>query len=225
MIRTNNFASQEETDVTNNCYPVAITVTEPLDLVVSAASGPATIQVGAQGQVSFTVLNQGGGDAAGEWADGVYLSSYPFLDATATLLTSEGHVGEPALGPGGSYSRTQTITIPGNTPTGDRYLLFVADHSSQLPELIETNNVRSVAVKVLPAPDLVVTAATAPASALVGGLLAVSFTVKNQGGAGAAATWNDAVYVSDDQALDAGDTFVGSAPIPASTPAAPTRST
>src|SRR5207247_3119674 len=93
-----------------------------------------------------------------------------------------------------------TVTLPG-TVTGNRYLLLVTDDGSQSGDTARANNVVAVPITVT-APDLVVTAAAAPATAGVAGQLQVSWTVQNQGGAAASGNWTDRVYLSDTPTLD-----------------------
>ncbi len=134
-----------ESDETNNVTALPITLLGRPDLAVTAASSPASVAVGGQAAVSFTVANQGSEDAGTDWADAVYLSTKAFLDGTATLLASAPRAGQPPLGPGGSYSATRTVTIPGSTTPGPRFLLFVADHTGQLTDRLRA--ARSDAVK------------------------------------------------------------------------------
>src|SRR5262249_38127459 len=53
-------------------------------------------------------------------------------------------------------------------------------------------------------PDLVVRAASAPPTALVGDTLSVPFTVLNQGDGNASGYWSDGLYLSDTPTFDAG---------------------
>src|SRR5206468_308593 len=107
-----------------------------------------------------------------------------------------------------------TLALPSGLPAGGRYLLFVSDDGNAVTEADEANNVRAVWISIPATPDFNLTA-SAPASALVGGPVAVSFTVTNAGSADAFAgydgtkyvSWYDAVYVSNDNVLDSGDTF------------------
>src|SRR5262249_14873966 len=62
-------------------------------------------------------------------------------------------------------------------------------------ETDETNNVLARPIT-LTAPDLVVSDASAPASATVGQTFSVSWTVTNQGSIAAPTTWYDTVYLA-----------------------------
>ena len=74
---------QGETDLTNNVSAaIPITLNAP-DLVVSAASAPATGTVNASITVNWTVTNQGDVAAPAQWYDSVYISSSNTFDGTA----------------------------------------------------------------------------------------------------------------------------------------------
>src|SRR5262249_5603762 len=61
-----------------------------------------------------------------------------------------------------------------------------------------------------PGPDFVVTDAQAPDTGVLGTSVTVNWTVANQGLADppVSSFWYDAIYLSDDQVLDANDTFL-----------------
>ena len=132
-----------------------------------------------------------------------------FLDISDTYVSQRWAGNDTPLAAGASYTATQNVTLP-NTTIGNRYLLFVADGNNNQGETNETNNVQAVAIN-LTAPDLVVSAATAPTSATLGETVALSWTVTNQGSVTASADWYDYVYLSDDQTLDNSDTYVSQA--------------
>src|SRR6185436_1077257 len=69
------------------------------------------------------------------------------------------------------------------------------------------------------APDLVVSALTAPTTDGSGSAISVSATTKNQG-SGSAAASNTRYYLSANTSVDGGDTPIGSSAIPALAPGA-----
>jgi subtilase family serine protease len=92
-------------------------------------------------------------------------------------------------------------------------VLAKSDWNDQVPEKIESNNVRATsAVKI--GPDLTVSAVTAPSSTVAGGTINVSDTTVNQGGGAAAATATF-FYLSTNTTLDANDVLLGSRTVPA----------
>src|SRR5207244_4505060 len=129
----------------------------------SAPAAPASARLGDTIPISFTVTNQGAGQADGNWADSLYLSDTPTLDATATPVASIPHTG-PALPTGGSYTVSQNVLVPGHTALGNRYLLFVADRGNGSIESDETNNATALPITLLGRPDLAVASASGPAS-------------------------------------------------------------
>ncbi|MDT9267842.1 CARDB domain-containing protein, partial [Limnospira sp. PMC 1223.20] len=70
-----------------------------------------------------------------------------------------------------------------------------------------TNNLQAVAMS-LSAPDLTVVTVTAPSSAAVNGLIAVSWTVENIGSGSAPANWQDRIYVSTQPTRDGSEVYV-----------------
>jgi len=164
------------------------------------------------------VKNQGTGEAPQDWRDYVYLSLNQTLDGSDTLLVNEAIATHPPLAADGSYTINKTVNLASITP-GTRYLIFVADGSRNQGEINETNNQRVVEI-VVTAPDLIVSTANAPTTAITGSNIAVSWTTSNQGTSEASADWSDAVYLSGDSLLDASDIFITSEAIASQTPLA-----
>jgi subtilase family serine protease len=209
--------SQRETNESNNVRAVPITLGS-VDLAVSAATAPASANVGETVEVSWTVTNQGNAVASGDWYDYVYISDDAIFDFDDTYISDAEIVTQTPLAAGNSYTFTQNVTIP-NAATGNQYLLFVADGDEEQGELNESNNTRAVPIQ-LGGPDLTVSAATAPVSGTLGESVELSWTVTNQGNVAATADWYDAIYISDDATFDFTDTFVTSTWTGAQTPLA-----
>ncbi|MDB9444753.1 CARDB domain-containing protein [Anabaena sp. CS-542/02] len=213
---------QYETDKTNNTFAVPITINEVdlPDLVITAATAPASGNIGSTIEVSWTVKNQGIGAAQRDWYDAIYISDDEIYDYSDTYVSNVYIWEQTPLAADGSYTITSNITLP-NTAPGNRYLLFRTDYSwwNYQVETDETNNTFAVPIT-LGAPDLVITAATAPASGNIGSTIEVSWTVKNQGIVTAETDWYDAIYISDDEIYDSSDTFITSQFISEQTPLA-----
>jgi hypothetical protein len=106
-----------------------------------------------------------------------------------------------------SYPDSESITVP-QYSVGNQYLLFVTDYNSysagQPPSdggnnPPDANDVKAVPVTLI-APDLQVTTARGPATAVVGNgaSIAVTYTVKNTSAtADAVNTWTDELFASD----------------------------
>ncbi len=182
---------------------MAIQITAP-DLIVSAATGPSLALGGDMIELSYTVTNNGDGPAVVGWTDRIYLSPSPLYNSK--LLLEVDAQSWPPLAPGESYIETHQVTLPPES-AGAQYLRFVTDIPDQQPESDDQNNVRVLPIE-LTTTDLVVSEATAPAAAVVGQTIPVTWTVQNVGTTPASRSWHDAIYVSDNTTLGATDTLV-----------------
>ncbi|MFN6133536.1 MAG: Calx-beta domain-containing protein, partial [Synechococcaceae cyanobacterium] len=209
---------QSETNEHDNVFALPINISSS-DLVVSAAQAPIAAVVGNAIHLSWTVTNQGNGEAAQDWRDYVYLSSNQTIDGTDTLIINEAITSQTPLLPGDSYTIDKNINLSGIAP-GIRYLIFSADGSGNQGELSESNNQRVVEISIT-APDLVVSMASSPSTATTGSTIDVSWTTTNQGSSEASTDWADAVYLSADSLLDAADVLLSSESISSQTPLAP----
>ena len=173
------------------------------DLVVSALTAPATGGAGAAITVSATTKNQGSGQAAVSTTR-YYLSANTTVDAGDTSL---GTSPIASLAPSASVVSSPTLTVPAGTATGTYYVLAQADADALVTETNETNNVRSVQIRI--GPDLSISPFTVPAIAAAGGTISVSDTTKNTGG-GAAGASVTRFYFSANSTYDASDPLIGS---------------
>ncbi|MBW4615047.1 MAG: hypothetical protein KME21_17585 [Desmonostoc vinosum HA7617-LM4] len=203
--------NQVEADNSNNVLAIIGT-----DLIVSSAQAPTSAVLGETINVSWTVTNQGAVATFSDyfsdykWSDQVYISEDEFLDDSDSGISTTSEIENTPLLAGASYTVNQDITLNGGK-AGDYYLLFVANDYSfgkRQSESDETNNVLAKPIT-LSAPDLVVTSANAPTSAVLGDTISVSWTLTNQGTVPAFPYyWFDTIYVSDDELLDDSDTLV-----------------
>jgi RHS repeat-associated protein len=207
--------NQGETNENDNVYAVPINISAA-DLTIDSATAPSKVIAGETVELSWTVTNQGTGQAAQDWSDRVYLSTNNTLDGSDTLLSSESIAAQTPLAAGSSYSITKNIALSTNT-IGQRYLIFTADGSGNQGETNESNNTKVVAINFV-APDLVVSDATVPTMGNLGSSVAVSWTVTNQSTTDAPSAWSDYVYLSNDNVLDGSDTLVASESISSQTP-------
>ena len=209
IVAADHYNYQGETNDGNNTAAAAITLNAP-DLTVvtegaSAPTAPASAVLGETISVSWTVKNIGAFATTTYWYDRIYLSTDATLDEVDTLL-AEIYIAAPNLAPTtGQYTRTQSIFLPESTAIGATvYLLFVADGTHHQGETSETNNAAARAIAIA-APDLTAGGVTAPATAVLGEAVSISWTVTAQGQA-ASANWYDYIYISSDNVWDAGDT-------------------
>jgi hypothetical protein len=191
---------------TNNERAQSIVLKVP-DLVVTVLTAPASVSTGQAISVSWTVQNQGSGDALGSWYDGLYLSTDAILDGSDTLISSQNQAGPIASG--GSYTKTANWTVT-KIPAGTYYFIVKTDYSNNyLYESNEANNERAQSF-VIKVPDLVVTSLSFPVPVSPGQIVSVSWTVQNKGSGDALGSWYDRLYHSTDAILDSSDTLISS---------------
>jgi subtilase family serine protease len=89
------------------------------------------------------------------------------------------------VGAGLTVAKNRVVTLPGNLPVGRYFFGTQADAGDVVAESDESeaSNVGYSTTSIVVGPDLVLTAATAPATIAAGGNLSVTYTLKNQGGA------------------------------------------
>ena len=105
----------------------------PVDLAVQSITVPATASPGTTASpLSYTVVNNGGGAAAGDWQDAVYIATGTTIDASSTLLAVEPHTG--GLAPGASYTVQLTSVDLPLLPPGNYHVLVQVDRRGQVPE-------------------------------------------------------------------------------------------
>jgi subtilase family serine protease len=187
-------------------------------LVVSATA-PTSAILGQTISVSWAVSNQGTVSANADWYDRVYISDDQILNIGDINIKAVWTASNTPLGANASYVINQNILLP-QTKVGDRYLLFVTDGDNAQEETNETDNVVATPIT-LSAPDLVVSAATAPEMGVVNGSVNVSWTVTNQGDFTASTDWSDSVYLSTNDIFgDFDDRLLNSQSITTQTPLA-----
>jgi hypothetical protein len=207
----------EHVDEGDNITRSAPFVIDPLpapDLVAEVTAIPASTGSGFPIDISYTVRNLGGGDTrVSAWEDRVYFSETPAWDpTTSTLLATYGH--GDGLASGGRYVGDHSVIVP-NGISGNRWLIVVADYFRAVPDPVATNNIAisstPIDVHLTPPPDLVVSATTLPDPFNAGQPANVAWQVENRGpGETRPGDWYDAVYFSNDAALDPGDPQVAS---------------
>jgi Ca2+-binding RTX toxin-like protein/subtilase family serine protease len=204
LVVSNRNKIVSETDNSNNVSASAIQVSGA-DLTVTSATTVNTASLGQTIPVSWTVKNQGGAGTTAQWEDAIYISKDNILDGSDILLKRQVASGSTSLNAASSYSLSQNITIPGNAPGGNVYLLVASDWMNTQVETIENNNVFALPIQVDFGVDLIVTNAVAPEIASVGETITAAWTVKNQGGSSTLANWKGSIYYSIDSILDSSD--------------------
>jgi subtilase family serine protease len=202
--RTNNWkATRAPIVVGRDLIPIAATVAPP----VTAPGKTVT--------VTSTVKNQGG-QAAGDFDVGIYLSTDTTFNAGVDTLLGTRRVAGLAIA---KVSTAGTpVVLPANLAAGTYFLLVRADITGGAPQEIEEanegNNVLARALEVV-RPDLTVLSVTKPAVAAPGQNVSVSHVVKNlSAAAGVAGTTTTRLYLSTDATLNEGtDVVLGDAAV------------
>ncbi|MGA1825362.1 MAG: CARDB domain-containing protein [bacterium] len=191
----------------NNVFRVSQTIaihnTSP-DLHVAAFSAPSTGIAGQTIDVSWTVANAGGAPAFPDWQDAIYLSKDNSFEHTDDVLGTFIH--SVQLNPGESYGPQAPvgITLPGRI-AGSYYLFFSADNGASVYEKgNEADNINGPHLITITdvAPDLVLTHFNAPSAGIAGEAIQLEWSITNEGTAIAAAEWQDALYLSEDEIFD-----------------------
>jgi subtilase family serine protease len=185
-----------EANETNNTRLASIKIGP--DLTVSALTAPLRAGSGATIVVTDTTRNAGSGGAPPS-TTAFYLSTNFMLDAADQRLPIVREV--PLLGTGEAHTQNTTITLPSIAP-GTWFLIANADDPKSVPETLETNNTRYAIVQI--GPDLTFAAVGSPSSAVAGGTINVTATVRNSGGAPAGASVVH-FYLSTNSTFDAAD--------------------
>ncbi len=187
----------------NNEAAVLVDVVAP-DLALTSITPPTELVVGASTGIDWVVENVGSLDTPGNWVDAIYISTDNVLDISDQLIGSR--TGGPLVA-GDSYAASANVTIPG-VAAGDYFLLIQAAWAGQ-PDANPANNVLATGPFTVVPPDLTVTSATAPATAIMGETIAIDYTVENTGpGPAGGTTWVDRFYLSADMELGTGDSFL-----------------
>jgi len=205
-----------EASESNNTRVAAMSVPGPpvprANLQVSAVSADATATPGQPLSVSWTVTNVGAvATAVSAWRDTLYLSNDQLPGNDLFLGNYQQMAG---LGIGQSRVTTAAFNVPCGT-SGAWYVLVLTDSGGNVAEgNFENDNAGASTVTTqvasLQAPNLRVPTVTAPASAVAGQAIHVTWTPRNAGGPTCASGWSDGVFLSRDTILDSnGDVFLG----------------
>jgi subtilase family serine protease len=211
----------DDSNLDNNISaPRPVTVNTPAgsDLkMVDVQVTPSSVLSGASVLVEWTVENIGGGPGTvSAWFDGIYLSEDDTLDTNIDpRLTKPLHSG--FVQPGGTYTGSTTMNIPGGAAAGTYHIFACADVQNQVTEEgpdPENNNCRkwlgTLTVTDPPASDLVVTIDNIEQPAFSGQFIEVSWTVSNiSSEPTTASNWLDYIYLSSDSVFSTA-TFVKS---------------
>ena len=172
------------TGESNNTSSVSLEVTKKkyADLAPTSFTAPASARGGDTVTIRWTVTNQGDAATPSQWSDRLVLSSDSvYGNADDLILVNAPHFG--ILAPGESYTQERQVVLP--MRADGAYRLFLRSDVNQ--EVLEPdtrdNNTFGPQIINIAAPhaDLVVEAVSAPAAALSGESVKVSWRVRNNG--------------------------------------------
>lgn len=228
------YSDQPENDTTtdsngnvldaNNVQAIPITLSGP-DLAITSTSPDASTGItttpGASVSLSWTVTNQGPvATNYPYWYDSVVLSpdgTYdPKNDVTLNTWYNGGLTNYAGLAAGASYTQSQNVTIPTSAGSQDKYLLIITDRYGYVKDqdqqsgtyddgrAVDPNNIVAIPLTINGA-ELQASNVSAPASAIPGQAIPISYTVSNIGNADASAFYGnydyDYVYLSPHNVL------------------------
>lgn len=208
IVVTDYFNNQPEDTESDNLLATDVLqiALPPLpDLTVPTVSLPISPQEsGGPIELTWTLANEGDGAFTGTVFEDVYLSQDATLSKSADrYLGRFGFTG--TIDAGASVQRIQSVAIAIDA-AGDFYLIVDADPNRAVFEHAHEDNNTGVSATALelvlpPLPDLVVTAITAPATALSNELVTVGWTIENIGPGDWTGRFTEAVSLSADGLL------------------------
>ena len=211
MVKANPDNAVREVLETNNDKSLKLTVDLPDIRVKDVTISPAAPVVNST-KANITVSMENAGKAQ---AMGIGYSSYKIMVGGKMVWSQAGDATKPPLDPGKTWSTTYTFVF---TSAGSNMVSAVVDPDNKVPETVETNNEKTVAINVATPPDLrVKNLSVSPAGPEANYTRAViTATVENIGGAPAGSAGFTAY-----EAYDGSTRFVkekGGAPKPPTPP-------
>lgn len=177
-ICADTFGQEAESDESNNCRlsPVSVGEARPADLVVEQLIvNPTVLAETGQGHVQMVIKNRGAG-LSGDFQVAI--------SGAGTFAPSSARISGLAAG----ATHTESFVWTAGTPVENGSITGAVDTLNEVPESVETNNVRSTAVTVLPLlPDLtfwVSDITISPASPSAGDTLEIRAEMRNVGNVG-----------------------------------------
>ncbi|WP_372897006.1 CARDB domain-containing protein, partial [Stieleria sp.] len=195
-----------ESDENNVYASAALELTFPplVDLLPTSITGPTAGQPRQSNVFTWEVTNQGDEPTATHWYDRVYLESVS-NPATRYLIGTVLQSGP--LSPGQSYVSMMTTNLP-DLADGDYRIQIVSDYNNRIFEgPYENNNSLYGGITTMTHPDVEIRNFDAPAAGNSGQQVELTWDFLNSGTA-AAETWQQRVYLSDNQTLSGDDRLV-----------------
>jgi hypothetical protein len=189
-------------------------MSQPADLVPTSFTAPLSVTSTAPDprvQVIWNVSNHGAATASGGWYDRVWFSADGVLDANSTDI-GDFYINQ-TVPAGGTYSQTNTVTLP-MSASGTYTLFLQVDVSDSIYEASLSDKVSAPVSGTfdLTPPDLLPVSVSAPATVTVAQAdpsIQVAWTATNLGTGAATGGWYDRVWFSTNGVLDAKSTDIG----------------
>ncbi|MCC8145044.1 MAG: PKD domain-containing protein [Bacteroidales bacterium] len=179
---------------------VNIILTPPADLSVTNIEIPSVLSTGSDFDLSAQIRNLGGGNPnVNRWRDRIFLSANETeIDESAIQIYNRTYSGQ--LAPGASYSIQANLNLPA-IEEGEYYVYVHTDVNDEVFELdTKANNIlRSRNTISVLKPDLTVEFEMAPETIYSGNMHAISWKLKNTGGAIKEKTISDRIFLSKNQ--------------------------
>ncbi len=194
IVRTDNNDYVNETNESDNQIVHGPIVVGQPNLTLSDVVVPSVLSTGRPADFTWIVTNTSSVPVTVNWTDRVYLSTDDQFGEDLNL----GGIDRPnSLGPGEHYLSSTSISIPG-TAAGDYWIIVRADSNNSIGESDEDDNTIITGPITVTGPDLIVASIQAPTDIYVGESISIDWTVENIGGAEALGSWDDTIYLSDD---------------------------
>jgi len=142
LVSSDDTNAVPESAETNN-VSYGVTKVGP-DLTESALTAPTSAVAGATISVTDTVKNAGGG-SSGASTTRIYFSTNITFDGSDQPLADRTVL---ALAPGATNSGSTSVTVPAGTAPGIYYLIAVTDADGVVAETTESNNTRSLVIRI-----------------------------------------------------------------------------
>ena len=203
LIQANTYGDQGQNGTTNGTADIGnVAVTTPgnvdLEVVPGSVSTPSTGTAGQTIPISWTVKNIGAGPALASWFDAIYSSpTATYNSATAHFISS--FSAASTLAAGASYTQSESVSLPGSS-SGDSFILVEANSGNAFGQQAETNTANNFAASgsiPISEPSLSITAFNGPATANLGNVVTLTWSVKNTSTVATPISWSDSIYLSD----------------------------
>jgi subtilase family serine protease len=208
LLVADSYRYRLELNENNNVRAIPIEIITP-DLAVSNLVAPAVAGIGDAVSLNWSLVNRGTVDSpATYYYNRVVVSRDSIFGNGDDQEIGTYNSYTPAItANGGSNLSTIGITIPTNL-LGDYSLFLISDALNSIGDADRTNNVSAPAAITITRPNLTFESFTAPAILTRGSLFDVSWTVKNDLDTRANGSWQDYLYLSNDNILDSSDRLI-----------------